>query len=116
MSYGMQIYDSGNNLYYDSTSSGGVFVENLALMPTQSSAIRYINYSQFAGKKLIVTGLYCNDISWTVFDGTSTYNGTRAAYLGNGLPGYPYIQYLETAPGLYRTDMWNPTILMVFVK
>jgi len=105
--YGMQINDALGNVYYDSTSESGVFVEFLTLFITGSSADRYITYNGVGGKanlqglKLKVITLYTGD-HWH----EAIYNGTS---------GYPQIKYNEINPTV-PASVRRGTILMVMAR
>lgn len=105
--YGMQINDALGNVYYDSTSEAGVFVEFLTLFITGSGADRYITYNgtgtkaNLQGLKLRVITLYTGD-HWH----ETIYNGTT---------GYPQIKYNEINPTV-PASVRRGTILMVMAR
>jgi hypothetical protein len=105
--YGMQINDALGNVYYDSNSEAGVFVEFLTLFITGSSADRYITYNGTGGKanlqglKLRVITLYTGDHWHETID--------------NGTSGYPQIKYNEINPTV-PTSVRRGTILMVMAR
>lgn len=107
MAYGMQIFDAAGNVYYDTSSESGVFVELLTLFVTGSSSDRYITYNGTSGKanlqglKLKVLTLYGGD-HWyeTIYGGTS---------------GYPQIKYNEINPNI-SPSLRRGTILMVLAQ
>jgi hypothetical protein len=107
MAYGMQIFDSQGDVYYDTSSESGVFVEFLTLFVTGSSSTRYVTYDGTGGKanlqglKLKVLTLYGGD-HWyeTVYNGTS---------------GYPQIRYSEINPAV-SPSVRRGTILMVLAQ
>ena len=105
--YGMQINDALGNVYYDSTSEAGIFVEFLTLFITGSSADRYITYNGVGGKanlqglKLKLITLYSGDHWHEAVD--------------NGTSGYPQVKYNETKPNV-PVSARRGTILMVIAR
>lgn len=107
MAYGMQIFDPSGNVYYDTSSESGVFVEFLTLFITGSSSTRYITYNGADGKKDL-KGLKLKVL--TLYGGDHYY---ETVY--NGISGYPQIKYSEGHPNV-PASVRRGTILMVLAR
>lgn len=107
MAYGMQIFDSQGDVYYDTSSESGVFVEFLTLFVTGSSSTRYITYDGTGGKANL-QGLNLKVL--TLYGGDHWY---EAVY--NGTSGYPQIKYSEINPSV-SPSLRRGTILMVLAR
>jgi hypothetical protein len=86
MAYGMVLNDAAGNVYYDSSSVGGVFAEYATLFLSNSTNISTITYPQYYGRTLKVIPLWSGDIIYKVYN-----SGTYA---------YPYIEYKDAHPNL----------------
>ena len=107
MAYGMQIMDSAGDVYYNSSSEGGVFVEPLALFVIGSSSDRTITYNGTGGRADL-KGLELKIINASAGD-----HLYRAVY--NGTTGYPQIIYNEINPTV-SPSLRKGTILLVFAR
>ena len=107
MAYGMQIFDAMGDVYYDTSSESGVFVEFVTLFVTGNSSDRYITYNGASGKKDL-QGFRLR--LFTLYGGDHWY---EAVY--NGTSGYPQIKYGEINPTVPASGR-RGTILMVLAR
>lgn len=98
MAYGMKIYSQSNNLEFDSTSFGGIPIENAKDLSTiyGSDNKQIINYTGYTGKNITIIPLVSGDVRYYPIQSGQTYGSFAAV-------NYPRIAYWSISPDFSPT-------------
>lgn len=117
MAYGLKLLDSSGNVEYDSTSTGGVYINTLQIPTTGSGYITYDGTSVF--NSVTMPNLKNRVIFWiTLFNGDQNWSYSPLAVQDPEGPSFvPRIYYEQrnTSTIVGTKDRNNSTIL-VFAK
>lgn len=100
MSYGMQTFNAAGQIQFDTTSIGGVYV-NQYVIPTSGGTAgspAYISFPEFAGRQIALV---------TILAGDQYYVADYAA-------GYPRISFYQINPSVSPENR-NSSRVMVFL-
>ena len=121
MAYGLKLLDSSGNVEYDSTSTGGVYINTIVLPTTPSSGhVTYDGISTFNDS--IMPNLKNRQLFWiTISNGDQNwYYDPIAVYDPEGPSFIPRIYYQQINVGLINdptgTINRNSSTILVFAK